>query len=95
MNYWSPDTLLNDQVIQGAIDYFQARTDNPVIGVYSVRSMWNQIAGSHYQPGVPTWVAGALSLLSAPLYCSGTSFTGGHYVLVQHWTGLLDEDYAC
>lgn len=94
-NYWSPDTSLNAQVIQGAIDFVRDNIPGGVMGVYSTQSEWDQIAGRNYQPGVPTWMAGAPSFAGARTLCSGTSFTGGPIALVQYATRLLDIDYAC
>ena len=94
-NYWSPDTSMNAQVIQGAIDFIQDNVPGGVMGVYSTQSEWNQIAGRKYQPGVPAWMAGAQSFAGARTMCSGTSFTGGPIGLIQYATRLLDIDYAC
>lgn len=102
-NYWFADPSRNDQVIQGAIDFLQetGRVANPdgdpslVVGIYSRRSMWRQIAGPTYQPGVPTWAAGADSLDTATLFCDPVSFSGGPVWLVQLQGQGLDVDYAC
>ncbi len=94
-NYWSPNTALNDRVIQGAIDFVQQTIPNGVMGVYSTQSEWNAIAGSNYQPGVPAWLAGARSFAGAPSLCGLPSFTGGPVAIVQYATRLLDVDYAC
>jgi len=94
-NYWSPDTSLNAQVIQGAIDFVQDNIPGGVMGVYSTRSEWDQIVGPNYQPEVPAWMAGARSFAGARTLCAGTSFTGGPIELVQYATRLLDTDYAC
>ena len=94
-NYWSPNTSLNAQVIQGAIDYFDEQVSGSTMGIYSVRSMWNRIVGSSYLPGVPAWLAGARSLAGASRFCNQTSFTGGPVTLVQYTTRFLDIDYAC
>jgi hypothetical protein len=94
-NYWSSDTSLNDQVIQGAIDYFQNNVSGSAPGVYSIDSMWRSIAGASYQPGVPEWLAGAKSVVSASRLCLRASFTGGSITLVQYATQNTDVDYAC
>jgi len=94
-NYWTADPSLNDQVIQGAIDFFQQTISGAVMGVYSAPSEWSTIAGPDYQPGVPTWLAGATSLAAASRLCSGTSLTGGPIALVQYATRRLDIDHAC
>ncbi|HUX86232.1 MAG TPA: hypothetical protein VMW65_04460 [Chloroflexota bacterium] len=94
-NYWSRDPSLNDRVIQGAIDFFGWNVSNATVGIYSIRSNWNQIAGSDFQPSVPTWVAGAHSLAGASFLCSQSSFTGGPVALVQYATKQFDVDYVC
>lgn len=94
-NYWSANPALNDQVIQGAIDFIQQNIEGGEIGIYSTQSTWNAIAGRGYQPGVPVWQAGAKSAASASRLCMTTSFTGGPIELVQYATRLLDIDFAC
>ncbi|HLH73007.1 MAG TPA: hypothetical protein VKX96_06965 [Chloroflexota bacterium] len=94
-NYWSPDPSLNDRVIQGAIDFFQQSVGNVTVGIYSVRSDWNRIAGASFQPGVPAWVAGARSLNGAGQLCAQPSFTGGPVALVQYANKQFDVDYVC
>lgn len=92
-NYWSPRTDLNAQVIQGAVDYF--RNQKQTVGIYSVESMWRKIAGV-YAPELPIWVA--QTRLSTPIlaYCGPNyAFGGGTTLLVQHWDGVKDVDYAC
>jgi hypothetical protein len=105
-NYWAKDPSLNDQVIQGAIDFLHGVTSNSrlgdnasasalTIGIYSVPAMWRGIAGATYQPGVPAWVVGSHQLGAASRYCAQTSFTGGPVLLVQSVIGGNDWDYAC
>jgi hypothetical protein len=92
-NHWSRDTGLNAQVLQGAIDYIQGRGLG--VGIYSVPSMWQRIAGS-FAPGLPTWVAQTRTWIPTLQYCApGFSFGGGKVMLVQHWTGSSDQDYPC
>lgn len=106
-NYWSRDLALNDQVLQGAIDFLGEATGYnvtvpsgsgapPVVSVYSVPSQWARIAGSSYQPEVVGWTTGARSLTTAGRLCS-TSLVGGPTQVVQHWNASLnlDEDYLC
>ncbi|HLH74807.1 MAG TPA: hypothetical protein VKX96_16085, partial [Chloroflexota bacterium] len=73
-NYWSPNQALNAQVIQGAIDYLQSQ--NLHVGIYSVVSMWQTIAGS-FAPGLPNWVAQTNSKLPASAFCSSAFAFGG------------------
>jgi hypothetical protein len=94
-NYWSPNTSLNDQVIQGAIDYLQATVSGSTPGIYSIDSNWRSIAGASYQPGVPEWLAGAKNWLGASALCDRRSFTGGPIALVQYATRTTDLNYAC
>ncbi len=92
-NSWSANTSLNEQTIQGAVDFLTGQTI--AVGVYSTGSMWKTIAGS-YQPKLPNWVPGAKSVTDAQGYCStGYSFGGGSVILVQYPNGSYDGDYAC
>ena len=106
-NYWSRDLTLNDQVLQGAVDFLGEATGynmtvpsgtgaSPVVAIYSVPSQWAQIAGSSYQPAVVGWTTGARSLATASRLCS-TRLVGGATQIVQHWNSSLnlDEDYLC
>lgn len=92
-NYWSWDTGLNAQVIQGAIDYLHSRKLS--VGIYSVRSMWLRIAGA-YAPRLPTWVPQMAAWVPTLAYCSADySFGGGPVVMVQRWDGYHDLDFPC
>ena len=93
VNSWSTNPSLNVQVIRGAIRYFQ---DNKLaVGIYSVASMWRDIAGN-FSPGLPIWVAQTEASVPTMTYCSSAyGFGGGSAVLVQHWTGAYDLDYGC
>ncbi|MGH2461941.1 MAG: hypothetical protein ACRDIY_24050 [Chloroflexota bacterium] len=106
-NYWSSDLSLNDQVLQGAIDFLSEATGfnltvpsgsgtPPVVAVYSVPAQWARIAGPSYQPAVVGWTTGARSLTTASRLCS-TSLVGGATQIVQHWNPSLnlDEDDLC
>lgn len=62
-NSWSPDTAVNDQVIQGAITYLNSQGIRA--GIYSMAYMWDDIAGSGFGPtqsingqsvSVPNWI---------------------------------------
>jgi peptidoglycan glycosyltransferase len=93
LNYWNPNTSLNDNVIRGAIDYLHA--EKVTVGIYSTPLQWLTIAGSSYNPELPNWVAGAKSS-TAPTYCSPThAFGGGVVWLVQYLHGRYDGDYGC
>jgi hypothetical protein len=97
-NYWADpaDRALNARVIQAALDLLRSRGLGA--GIYSIREMWDRIAGSGYRPGVPVWIAEtdpASGLRSASHYCDPAyGFTGGEVWLVQ-WTDSVDHDYAC
>lgn len=106
-NSWAPDTAVNDQVIQGAIDYLNAQGLRA--GIYSMASMWKNIAGAAFVPtqslggasaSVPTWVPiGINDQIGAADYCSvGASFIPGSPVwLVQYEASAtaVDQNYAC
>jgi hypothetical protein len=94
-NYWSPDQTANDQVIQGALDYLASNGNGATVGIYSVRSMWDRIAGASFRPLVISWLAGARSLGAIPGMCSGASFTGDPVALVQITIAGHDWDYVC
>ncbi len=65
-NSWATSTDANDATIQGAIDYLNTRSIK--VGIYSMESMWDNIAGNNFIPvehdaggatstsPVPTWV---------------------------------------
>jgi hypothetical protein len=97
-NSWSPDTSLNAQVVQGAIEFWIGQ--RVTIGVYSTASQWDKITGGFVpntgaQSNLPLWVAGANRLM-APAYCvGGGSFGGGAVSLVQYANGEYMSDYAC
>lgn len=92
-NYWSSNTALNAQVIQGAIDYLKGRGLN--VGIYSIAPMWHRIAGN-YAPKLPNWVAQTQSTVGTMQYCgAGYSFGGGSVSMVQSWNGKYDVDFAC
>jgi hypothetical protein len=91
-NSWSKATGLNDQVIQGAMDYLKAQS--LVVGVYSTPYQWGVIAGA-FSPGVPNWSAGAPSSDPASYCTSAHAFGGGTVWLTQYLNGSYDGDYAC
>ena len=91
MNYWSDDTNLNAQVVQGAID--ELRRQGFAIGIYSTGYQWGVITGGVHL-GAPVWAAGASSAASAPSMC-GTGFTGKPVKVVQYPAGAYDGDYRC
>ncbi|MCA1554639.1 MAG: hypothetical protein LC737_09705 [Chloroflexi bacterium] len=100
MNTWSPDTDVNDVVIQAALDFFGER--GIVVGVYSTRLQWNIIAGSAFVPvlphgaRLPNWIATGANSSSAPRFCSPrNAFGGGVVWLVQYVNGDFDNNYAC
>jgi hypothetical protein len=94
-NRWSGDPRLNAWVVQGAIDGLSAQPDVAGVGAYSTGYQWNRIVGD-YRPGIPSWVAGPVSLAGAALSCDPASaFTGGSVALVQYPGGRYDADWAC
>lgn len=103
-NSWSKTQSLNDDVIEGAVDYIQQH--GATAGVYSTALMWTTIAGKSFQPGtipVPggaqvgtfvaaNWVPGGSSSSCAgiaPLYANGQVW------LAQYSSSPFDADYAC
>jgi hypothetical protein len=91
---WSNSTAANDQVIGGAISALTTLGVEP--GIYSTITQWDEIAGSSYQPAVPAWRAGAVSLSGAQALCNQGTFTAGRTYLVQFGSpNPWDRDYAC
>jgi hypothetical protein len=91
-NYWSSDTLTNDQVIAGALAAIHLAGN--AAAIYSTDYQWGQIAGN-YVPNVPAWYATGVATFSPQSWCSGTSFAGGPVYLVQGKTGSYDGAYSC
>lgn len=106
-NSWSLDTSVNDQVIQGAIDYLNAQGVR--VGIYSMPYMWNDIAGRSFVPNqvvngqtesLPLWIPiGISDQIGAADYCAvGSPFiTGSPVWLVQYLASptAVDQNYAC
>jgi hypothetical protein len=106
-NSWSPDTSVNDAVIQGAIDYLNSQGIR--VGIYSVPYMWNDIAGSSFVPkqtingaavSIPNWIPlGIDTQIGAADYCSvGSPLISGSPVwLVQYESSstAVDQNFSC
>ncbi|MDE2021337.1 MAG: hypothetical protein KGI71_00150 [Patescibacteria group bacterium] len=106
-NSWSPDTLVNDATIQGAIDYLN--TQGARAGIYSVAHMWSDIAGSGFVPtqtingqtvSIPTWMPiGISNLVSAINVCAtGASFVSGSPIWIVQYVAsstAIDQNVAC
>lgn len=106
-NSWSLDTSVNDQVIQGAVDYLNAQGVRA--GIYSMPYMWNDIAGRSFVPNqvvngqtesLPLWIPiGISDQIGAADYCAvGSPFiTGSPVWLVQYLASptAVDQNYAC
>ncbi|HVB20066.1 MAG TPA: hypothetical protein VNF51_02150 [Candidatus Paceibacterota bacterium] len=107
INSWSPNTAVNDAVIQGALDYLNAQGIR--VGIYSVPFMWNDIAGVGFTPieslygvatSVPTWFPiGTSTQVGALNSClDHTSFIPGSPVWVIQYeldTTSADQNIAC
>ncbi len=89
-NSWESKTTLNQDVIDGATQFF---TNQKIpVGIYSTASMWNSITGK-YQNKLPTWVATNSTI--TPSSCPA-SFTGGTtYILQYNNSSGFDADFAC
>ncbi|WP_203335451.1 hypothetical protein [Nocardioides limicola] len=92
---WSDDTAANVAVIEGAI---RAYTDAGYrLGIYSVPSLWRNIAGT-WSPGLPEWrSAGQTSREQALTRCDGDqhAFQGGEPILAQWWDDERDHNLTC
>lgn len=104
-NSWFDDSLLNRQVIQGAIAFFKGGISPEgslllgvgiPVGAYSTPHMWNEITGNWLTSGLPAWVATDDD--TAPTSCVA-SFTqeGKQADLIQFYDSDndLDANYAC
>jgi len=106
-NSWSPDASVNDQVIQGAIDYLNSQGIRA--GIYSMPYMWNTIAGTNFVPtqivngqqeSLPLWIPiGISDQIGAGDYCSvGSPFVAGSPIwIVQYETSptAVDQNFSC
>jgi hypothetical protein len=106
-NSWSADTSVNDQVIQGAIDYLNSQGLRA--GIYSMAYMWNRIAGAGFVPAqtiggrsvsTPTWIPlGINDQIGAADACAViASFIPGSPVwLVQYVASAtaVDQNFSC
>lgn len=93
MNTWSKDKSLNVEVIKGAIDYHAQQLH--LIGIYSTKFQWIQIAGD-FKTGHPSWVAGGKSRQDSQAKCSEEfSFTGGRVAMVQYIENNFDNNILC
>lgn len=106
-NSWSLDTSVNDQVIQGAIDYLNSQGVR--VGIYSMTYMWNDIAGTSFVPNqvvngqmesLPLWIPiGISDQIGAADYCAvGSPFIKGSPVwLVQYVANstAVDQNFSC
>lgn len=71
------------------------RTAGYGVGVYSSRSIWHSIMGSH-RPNLPEWrTAGPASGRAALGRCRERSFQGGRGIIAQWWDRRRDYDRMC
>ena len=98
-NSWSRSSALNDDVIEGAVDFLQTKGD---VGIYSTAAMWTTIAGSTFQPGtlpVPggQQVGAAVQGNWVPASACPASalFPNGVVWVIQHSTTPYDQDSSC
>ncbi len=106
-NSWSEDIAVNDAAIQGAIDYLNAQGVH--VGIYSVRYMWQNIAGADFAPTqtingrktpTPTWFPiGIASQVEAINACrTKASFIAGSPVWIIQYEAsstAVDQNIAC
>ncbi len=105
-NSWSDNTAVNDEVIQGAIDYLN--TKDIRVGIYSVPYMWKNIAGLDFTPtqnakgqtSIPTWfpigISTQVKALNACL--NRASFIPGSPVWIIQYEldrTSVDQNVAC
>jgi hypothetical protein len=102
VGYWSGDTTLNADFVQGALNALHETEGIPYVGIYASPGNWNSIVGN-YQPDVPYWMADYLSNPSGPASCAdltrwqgmGKLLPSGPLQIVQYNSAQFDEDYAC
>jgi hypothetical protein len=90
-NPWSGSTGVNAATIRGMLDYLLAQTPRPIVGIYSARSWWREIAGGWRTLKVPEWVPRAIGGVGT---CGG-AFANGPVWLSQGGSPRLDVDIAC
>ncbi|HEV7523427.1 MAG TPA: hypothetical protein VGP92_00580 [Acidimicrobiia bacterium] len=88
----SADPASNSDVIRGVIDGLRLRGHR--VGIYSTNYQWGVITGG-YNPGTPTWVAGAKSLDEAKTFCAPRYEFGGGRTFIAQWTTDIDHNVAC
>lgn len=97
-NSWSADRTSNRAALEGMTAFFHSIQAD--VGIYSSSYQWRQIvgpvAGSSNLYGLPTWLAGALSVSGAEANCSREPLTpGGDVALTQFVAHGFDYDYPC
>ena len=95
VNRWTPNTALNNLVVQGAIDGVQEAGIR--IGVYSTAYQWTVITGGLQLPGVPLWIATGGTVADGPPTCDNPAkhFAGGVPFMVQFLHEGLDGNHLC
>lgn len=97
-NTWSDDTLFNNKVLDGTIDFLKSAYVQT--GVYSTKKQWTEIMGSSYVPtqnfieALPNWIGGAADE-TAPLFCLLPFIPKSRVALIQYANDIFDGDYAC
>ena len=98
---WSPDTTLNADFVQGALNALHETEGIANVGIYASPANWNSIVGN-YQPDVPYWMADYLASPSGPGSCTDYArwaaqeqLPTGPLQIVQYNSAQFDEDYAC
>ena len=90
---WSNHLERNRQVVEGAVAAY--RDAGMVVGLYSVRSLWEKVVGNA-QYGLPEWrSAGPQNRAAALAMCRSGSFNGGPAVIAQWWDDRRDHDVLC
>ena len=92
MNAWNDNQILNQRIVQGAIDYLQ-KIQNVQVGIYSTNYQWGQIAGASAPAGIPNWVAGAND--GGDNQCGKSLWPGGQVALYQWIEGDFDNNAGC
>lgn len=107
-NSWGADAVANRAVLEGMTHYYRDILKAAGVGIYSTGYQWWSIvggvgevvsgtlpAGPSNLNGLPSWLAGATSLVGAQANCTRAPLTGGKVTVTQYVLNGLDHNYAC
>lgn len=97
-NTWQDDQAANAADLEGMTAYFESI--GAQVGLYSTGQQWWQIVGTVGPESnlydLPSWLAGARTLLGAKWNCSLAPLTaGGRVTMTQYLYNNLDHNHSC